>query len=219
MKKLRTKLRDLIDITLGRKLLELCFGISAESMTYLSWREFPNGETNLDDNLVIAHHVSHSIELVFRFSNGDTQTLVELDDSGYSFSKKVIKLFWGFCFGRIIVPENGFREEIRKYLLTPGNYTGAILCGRKRNCAYYYDTFQVLIVNGGKPRHEMLTKRCELVTNARLLAISGKSTYNIEEIEENNPHTDCIAFGPRSKIVGQAKVVQVIRFAGLPILN
>jgi hypothetical protein len=217
MRSVRDRLLDLLDCTLGRKLLEQYFGFLPDE--YLSWKKLPIDVDlkNLDDNISVDYE-DGTAYIVFNFRSYGSTSLTELGYSGALTSKVIVKLLWGFCFGRICIPEGGLCEEIREYLLAI-DYPDIIICGHGRSLCYYYDTFHELVVKGGVPRHELVLKKISLKTETKFLTIKGKDTYNIEEIVEENPGISHIAIGARSKVVGEVDICIVRYTDRLPILD
>lgn len=216
MRSVRSKLQDLLTIALGRKLLEQYFGFLPDA--YLSWKKLPIGVDlkNLDDNISVDYE-DGTAYIVFNFRSYGSTSLTELGYSGALTSKVIVKLLWGFCFGRICIPEGGLCEEIREYLLTI-DYPDIIICGHGRSLCYYYDTFHELVVKGGVPRHELVLKKISLKTETKFLTIHGKDTYNLEEIVEANPHISHVAVFAGSKIVGNANINIVRYIDQLPLI-
>jgi hypothetical protein len=221
MRTVREKLQGLLRDDFGKQLLKKYFECQIKDNT--SWNNLPVFATkNLDERLYICRDGKHT-SLMFRFSNQSVKILISIYTTDYPSSKSIIRVLWGYRFGRIDVPKAGFSTELLEYLRENYHLQDTVFCGNSEGPKFrYYDTYTHLVLYGSPPRHILINITCNprilKCIECELIALGRKNICSFDGIDLN-AQTKYLAITPNSKIASPINC-EIIRFADkLPLLR
>lgn len=215
----RTKLQELLNNVLGKSLLEQYFGFLPA--VDADWDSLPVVERKvLECGLVINSGEGRFIPSIkFEISDNAEITLLFLDVWSFRSCLNVIEMLWKYCSGRIHVPGDGFHDKFREYLIReyPFVFTVFREHSNKNSIGEFYDTFQELVVNGGKPRHYYIKNSVHCVPDGVEFVTYGGECRTLTDL---NPGVKFVALRENSETNVYHRDVEIIRFTGdLPLMS